>query len=278
MTKSLRQILSKDKCENPSCSSHGKLFRGWLDRREGIRLQGRWYCSPQCLEQAIADLWPRVQPAAREKKPRTHRIPLGLVLLSRGLIDNDALRAALEAQRKSGEGRLGHWLRDIGAATEQQITAALAIQWSCPVFPMDSGRHIECADLVPLPVLEAARMVPVHYLPGTRHLYLAFSDGVDYTSLYAVERMLDCRTEPCMADESALHRAMEEVRHEHTAPEVVFDRIADIAQVAATTRSYAAKLDAQDIRIVACGEYLWVKLQAGPKSCSLLFRVISRIG
>ena len=39
-----------------------------------------------------------------------HRVPLGLVMIEQGWITAAQLRGALEAQRASAAGRLGHWL------------------------------------------------------------------------------------------------------------------------------------------------------------------------
>jgi hypothetical protein len=97
-------------------------------------------------------------PTGTQRRPRQHRIPLGLVLLSRGFIDNQRLQAALQAQRQSRKGRVGEWLMQLGAVNEAQVTMALAIQWSCPVFPLERHhRFIECAGMVPLPILSRAK-------------------------------------------------------------------------------------------------------------------------
>src|SRR5579863_8981934 len=62
-------------------------------------------------------------------------------------------------------GRVGEWLRHLGAVTEEQVTQVLGLQWSIPVFPLgQSRRFLECARLVPLPLLKVAEMLPVHHI------------------------------------------------------------------------------------------------------------------
>ena len=69
----------------------------------------------------------------------SHRVPLGLLLLSRQQLTAAQLRTALEAQRAAGQGKIGEWLRQLGFVTELQVTAALARQWSCPVLITGPG-------------------------------------------------------------------------------------------------------------------------------------------
>jgi hypothetical protein len=264
-------------CEFPNCSKHPSPWRVLAGERQGIRLQGRWYCGPECFEKAARELYSQMLPAARRRQSKRHRVPLGLMLFSLGAISQPALQGALQAQKDSGSGRIGEWLRQAGAVSEAQVTTALAMQWSCPVFPLESHRRfLDCAQLIPIALLESARMVPVHYLPSSKFLYMAFAESIDHTTLYGVEQMLDCRTEPCVASESSLQRALEELRQEPRPPEVVFDSVVDPHEMASTARSYALQLGADDARIVCCGEYIWTRLESKGQVNNLLFQVVAR--
>jgi hypothetical protein len=55
--------------------------------------------------------------------------PIGLLLLSRGAITDEQLKRALLLQREKGSGKIGKFLREIRAASEQDITEGLAAQW-----------------------------------------------------------------------------------------------------------------------------------------------------
>ena len=146
----------------PACTHRRRLWRAWLDPVRGHSLDGRWYCSPECFEQALGSTISGFLNAKPQARAMTHRAPLGLLMLSRGFVDNEQLKQALKAQKDSGTGRVGEWLRHIGAATEEQVTQVLGLQWSIPVFPLgQSRRFLECAQLVPFPLLEVAEMVPV---------------------------------------------------------------------------------------------------------------------
>ena len=58
-------------------------------------------------------------------------------MLEQGWITAGQLRQALEAQRAAGAGRLGHWLVRQQGVSEQLVTRALGLQWSCPVLPLE---------------------------------------------------------------------------------------------------------------------------------------------
>jgi hypothetical protein len=211
-------------------------------------------------------------PQAVHAGTHSHRVPLGLLMLSQGLISHEQLRTALQEQRKSGGQRIGNWLCRLGAVTEQQVTRALGIQWSLPIFPLDKDSHyLECAQLVPFPLLESSCMLPVHFLPASRHLYMAFAEHVDHTALYAVEQMLDCNTEPCLAPQSSIQKALEQIRHQPRPDEVLFDSVCESRAMAHATRSYALKLAADEVRVV--------RLWSAQSTTSLLFQAQeARIG
>ena len=58
-------------------------------------------------------------------------------MLEQGWITSGQLRQALEAQKAAGGGRLGIWLVRQQGVSEQLVTRALGLQWSCPVLPME---------------------------------------------------------------------------------------------------------------------------------------------
>ncbi len=250
------------------------IFGSESDGGQGIEFNQHWYCCPDCFEQAARVELCRMYPVGTGRRPRQHRIPLGLLLLSRGLIDNQKLQEALGAQRESRKGRLGEWLMQLGAVSEDQVTAALATQWNCPVFPLERHpRFIDCAGMVPLPILEAARMAIVHYLPVRNSLYVAFADGIDHCALQALEEMFRCRTEPCIARASSLQHALEAIRSLPRPPEVVIDNIREPQEMAGAVRRYVAATTADRVRIVKFDAYIWAHLENSSQPTNVLFRI-----
>ena len=257
-------------CDDPQCGWKRRLWRRFRWRKAGIRLHEAWYCSPQCFERAAEKDFARLCRSAPEN-PAGHRIPLGLVLLSRGCLTNSQLRTALEAQRAAGTGRIGQWLEKLGYATERQVTAALALQWACPVLE-DLKSDAAALRMVPLTLLESFKMLPVKFAAATRTLLVAFANGIDYRALYAIEGMLDCHTEACIVQTSQIDAALAQARGGARQPEIVFETMGEAAEMARITCGYGLKLGAERVRIAGFGSLLWAKLDGQKQSYDLFFR------
>jgi hypothetical protein len=265
-------------CGNSACRQRRFFWPAWLRKDEGIRLQGHWYCGPECFEHAAQSAFFRLLPGAEEGPKKRHRIPIGLLLLSRGTINDDQLKRALHLQREKGGGKIGKFLREIQAASEQDITEGLAAQWGCPVYPLGKARDfLQCASLLPLTLLEDGRMLPVHYLRLQQTLYMAFVEGVDRTALYAVEQMLHLRTVPCIVSESDLLGALDSFRPLTGPPTAVFESPNEPLEMARTTRSYAWQVGATDVWAARSGRYIWIRMQTPREHKDILFQSLSEV-
>src|ERR1700759_236244 len=140
-------------CSSPLCPRPPSLWQRWWARHEGIWLQQRWYCSVECFQEGVFQRLERVSAGVLRQQQSPSRLPLGLVLLSQGDINGEQLRAALEKQRVAKTGRLGEWLVRMGSITEAQVTAALAVQQRCPVFPICEPQCVPEALQWPLPLV-----------------------------------------------------------------------------------------------------------------------------
>jgi hypothetical protein len=249
------------------------LWWGLLEPLRGYSLDGRWYCSPECFGRALAATIRQFSLETVHPPPKDHRLPLGLLMLSRGLVDDDQLKQALKAQKDSGSGRVGEWLRHIGAVSEEQVTQILGLQLSIPVFPLNqSRRFLECAHLVPFSLLEVAEMVPVHHIATSQNLYLAFSDRINYSALYAVDKLLDCHTEPCLALQSQVVQALSELRGRPHPVEILVDNISDPAEMASTILAHAEGLGAADVRVSGFDGLIWARLLSPSGYTDIMFQ------
>ncbi len=264
---------STRQCESTECPRRRRLWRTWFEPLRGYSLDGHWYCSPECFERALASAFAQFLPGRPQPLVKAHRVPLGLLMLSRGLVNNEQLKKALRAQKDSGSGRVGEWLRHIGAVSEEQVTQILGMQLSIPVFPLNqSRRFLECAHLVPFSILEVAEMLPVHHLPTSQHLYVAFVDRINYSALYAVEKMLECHTEPCVAMQSQVLQALNELRGRPRPVEVLMDSISEPWEMAAAILAQAERQGATDVRACGFDGCIWVRLYSPPGYTDILFQ------
>jgi len=243
----------------PGCIHLCHPWRRLRPRAPAVLFEGVRYCIGQCLETALTGALRRtVPPSAREI---SHRIPLGLLLLSRRDVSAEQLRAGLEAQRAHGSGKIGEWLESLGFINENQVTAALARQWGCPISKVNSFVHRAFpGPQIPLALLEKSKMIPVEFVPSSATLLVAFANGIEYQSLLAIEQMLGCRTEPCMAVSSFVSTGLRELSSEQDDAEFVFDKINDASEFCRIVRSYCLRLLPSEIRLVNCGPYIWVRL------------------
>jgi hypothetical protein len=265
-------------CENSNCRQRCLYRPAWLRKSEGIGLQGQWYCTLECFEEAAQSALFRLLPAAGDPPRKHHRIPIGLLLLSRGTINDRQLKQALVRQREQGGGKIGKILQEIRAASEQDITEGLAAQWGCPTYPLGRAReYLQCASLLPLTLLEDGHMLPVHYLRLQQTLYIAFVEGVDWTALYAVEQMLHLRTVPCIVSESELSGALEVFRPMASAPTAVFESPSEPLEMARTVRSYAWQVSAREVWATRAGRFIWIRMQTARGYKDILFQTLSEV-
>jgi hypothetical protein len=262
------------RCSEAACRVQAKPLRLPRWRKAGVYLDKKWYCSVSCLlpalERAVKELLPDDKPAVE----RGHRVPIGLLLLQRGVITHEQLRQALALQRKRGEGRLGEWLRWMGVATEADITRALATQWGCPVFPLERDQgYRQCAGLVPLSISELYGLLPVFCSEDRSLLYVAFTSGVDHALLYGIERMLGCRTLPCIVNTSAYRAALDDLQSRTELKETNFNSVGSSFEIAHAACSFSERLHAQALQLAVVGGSLWIRFLNSAGPFDLLFHL-----
>jgi hypothetical protein len=261
-------------CSCADCPRRSRLRTSFSGRVAGHSFESRWYCSPGCLQSILRLRLHSLFSGLAFDRARVHRFPIGLLLLNRGSISHPQLREALGQQREAGEGRLGEWLCRLSFITEQQLTAALAQQWGCPIYPLDRQPvQLSFGGLVPLKVLESACAVVAHVSADSAVAHLAFGDRLDFTTLYAVERMLDRRTIASVANQSSVERVLEHLRNANPSQDPTFDSVRDPAEMARIIGSYAGELQAVQVSVARAAAYIWVRFHRKHAARDLLFRI-----
>jgi hypothetical protein len=267
-----RHQQNRPGCGLLSCSGPQTLWQRLQRRRTGTFLQGVFYCQPQCLETALTAQLSQLHVLAPASLP-PNRIPLGLLMVARGKLTYIEVLAALEAQRRARYGKIGDWIEKLGFATEQDVTSALALQWGCPVASSPDPAAIETASRIPLALLEAFHMVPLNYAPSTNTLYLAFGERVDHAALYAIEKILDCHTQPCVAPGKTIERHLDHLRQQPRPSDVEFGPMSDFAEMSRISSSYIARLSPDEVRLSRVGHFIWLRLKVRASATNLLFRL-----
>ncbi len=268
------QVLRRRwQCLGPACLGRERR-RAWRPARIG--LQDGWCCGPECFQAAVETrVTAELHGQAAPRRRRSHRVPLGLLLLSRGTIDHGQLKRALEMQTSYGGGRIGEWLMRDRAIDQEDIAAGVGLQWARPTFRLAQSQSWRlCRGWVPLSILETQRLLPLHFAPARRKLYVGFTQNVDPTALAALARIFECKTESCIVTDAALDGALEQLRalpaYDHV-QDIGFDHLDDPAEIAGIVRQYAQFIEARQTRVETVGPFLWVRLR-GQKIVHLTFK------
>ena len=146
----LRQLVSRWGERVLHCNGHdcGGARRAWERISNGagsVCVHGLRYCFPHCFERELTRRLDRMQPT-RALRPRpAHRLPLGLLMLSRGELTHSQLGETLQEQQRHKERRIGECMQQLGYVREPQVTAALALQWCCPVLKTMPQQAVDCS-------------------------------------------------------------------------------------------------------------------------------------
>src|SRR4030081_2442388 len=275
-------------CALVSCTGSRPLWQRL--RRQGAFLQGAFYCQPQCLEAALVSKISQLRVLAVAPQ-QANRSPLGLLMVAAGRNTVLEVRAALEAQRRARYGKIGEWIEKLGFATEQEVTTALALQWGCPVAASFDPSTIHSLGNIPLPILEAFQMLPLNHVAATNTLYLAFGERVDHGALYAIEKILACRTQPCVAGRKSVACQLDSIcQLPHTSAvgfgpmrqfphtnDVKFGPRNDLAEMARIASIYTARLSPEAVRLSRIGRFIWLRLDVRSKTPSTATNLVFRL-
>lgn len=255
---STRRARAFPSCANPHCTS------GWMQlwrKRKVPVIEGGWLCSPACTRARIEELMRREQSGARPAPAHRHRVPIGLVLLNQGWITHEQLKQALEAQRAGSKLRLGEWLVAHRGLSEQHLTQALGVQWSCPVFSLEERGATPPVTAVPRLLPESFGFVPLR-LTASGRLYLAFEDRIDHSLALAVERMTGLRVVSGLLSAGAFAEANRRMAQgRFTRARLIEAGSADL--LADAFARHIEKEKPAEARLVRMRDLLWLRLWHG---------------
>jgi hypothetical protein len=230
--------------------------------KQGPRFDGLLICSRGCLKTLVCTALRReIDGSGQTAEAYCHRIPLGLLLLSRRSITREQLRGAIASQKAAGHGRLGEWLIRTEAVDEEAVAHALAAQWGVPVLPQDAHPDMHTARLLPRLLMEAFGVLPVR-VAAHKILYLAVDEQVDRRLNLGIEKMTGYQVEAIVLKASAYLRLRQAV-FEQAAPAVKFYSSGSIASLEDSIADLIAENGAVASRLVRVNQYIWVRVETG---------------
>lgn len=238
--------------------------------KTGVEVQSSWYCSPACVRSAVAHAFQRAsqeRTANEQVPPRT--LPLGLLLHSRGELDEIQLNTALRIAREWNV-PIGQVLIREKMATERQITSALATQCGCAAY---FGRIDQrAARTLPRSLQAVYRILPLEFIPSRKLIYVGFQSRPNYSLLMAIESILGCRPEPAIIPESRLAEALEQ--GDAGGPEeICFTTSMNAVEVAQICAEYAFRRGSRSIRYARCIDRFWLRVGFSAQTLDLFFRL-----
>jgi hypothetical protein len=247
-------------CGNRDCDS------GWLHlwrSRSAPIFEDQWSCSAGCTVTQI-EVGVRRELAGKriDPTPHRHRVPLGLVMLEQGWINSEQLRRALEAQRETGQGKLGQWLILQQNIPEYLVTRALGLQWNSPVLSLDRHDPQAMASILPRLFLDAFAVLPLRIAAG-QILYLGFEDRLDPVVALAAERMTGLRVEAGLVRESSFqlaHRRMLEAAF----PATELIEASSASSLARALGKAVERVKPMQSKLIRMHDCLWLRMWRRP--------------
>lgn len=245
-------------------------------RKAGIRMHGAWYCSSRCFRWAAEREVLQLLKPAKEQPAHVSRMPLGLNLISHGLLTIEQLKKATDEQKEAG-GEIGELLIRQGSVSQKQVTAVRAAEWGCPVFAVPK-QPARIGINLPATLMRIYSMIPVHYVGTTNLLLVGFVHNVEYGLLYAIEQMTGCETKPCFVTPSDFETQMKQQQKELGQPgfapvrELTFESIQNAQEIARALCASGLEIEADEAFIGKCKEYLWARLKSESQAIDFLFR------
>lgn len=256
------------RCAQADCNITA-LQRSVSLRGNGVHVGDQWYCGPVCFQAEAEQRFTRIldsrkRPIAR----RSPRMPLELVMVSRGIITEEQLKAAY-ASKQSEEG-IVRTLLNLGYVTTDQVLSATAAQWGFPVFPLKSaGPAVDIK--LPSHLIEKYRFLPVHLSPNTGKLLLGFVNGVEHGLVHVVETITGHTVAPCFIapDEYERYRPY----FVNNQSEVVFESSSSAKEMASILRNYGQQIEADEAAFAQCREFTWIRLKHNSAPFDVIFQL-----
>jgi hypothetical protein len=236
----------------------------------GLRFNGHWYCSRECVEHAA-----RVgldTPAVAVTSAALPPLKLGVLLRHLGVITEQTLDIALEAQRSTGR-RLGAELLALGLAPADAILKALAAQGNVSYLPaFDASRVTQGPPWLPAETVRALGLVPFEADDVQKRLRVICTAPVPRSAIRALLKLTGWTAEPYLVEDSTWQQALRVYR---PAAQVTGQRREAVtvkgADAAAARVADSALLDRSvTMRTANCDQYTWVRVEGKQQVSDLL--------
>jgi hypothetical protein len=251
------------RCADPGCARWRpeRLAPRWAT---GMRFNGDWYCSRDCVEHAAREGLdtPALPPSSSRALPR---LRLGVLLRHMGAISEAALNEGLRSQRTSGR-TLGQELLHLRLVAADAVLRALSAQAGVGYLAaFDVERVTRGPSWLPTATVRALGVVPFEAHEATRIVKVICTAPVPRSALRALTTLTGWEAEPYLVEDQVWQSALEAYcpaqattereRGEARTMSGVADAAAWVADTAQSRRSVT-------MRSARSGDYTLVRVEA----------------
>ena len=241
----------------------------------GLRFNGHWYCSRECVESAarVGLDTPAVATTSVAPLPP---LKLGVLLRHLGAITESALESALESQRGSGR-RLGAELQHLGLVDSEIVLKALAAQSGVSFLPsFDVNRVMAGPSWLPAETVRALGLVPFEADESQKRLRVICAPPVPRSAARALLKLTGWTAEPYLVQDEVWQDALSLYRSalpkSGQRPEVT--TVTGAAAAAARVADNALLDRSVTMRAASCDQYTWVRVEGAQQVSDLLIPVM----
>ncbi len=249
--------------------------RRWLTERQlqvsrvGVTFDQSWYCSYSCaLSRIEGRLQMLLTPRSLRRVMQT-RPSFSLTLVRRGQLTDQQYKDTIEYVRAT-DYEFGEAAVRLGFVTASDVTESRAVHWACPLFAYSPGLNYSTVH-IPSPLRLRHSMVPLHHLPNSNRLFVGFQYGVEYATLFAIEQITGCTTQPCLIAPHAFAKVHSELTDCRAVEERYVEGVGSVREVTQLICQAGRAMDAESVAIARCDKMLWSRLTGRIKTTDLLF-------
>jgi hypothetical protein len=238
-----------------------------------MQLNGNWYCSRACLEQAALSGLGESEDGSRPGRPAPSLRPLklGVLLRHAGVVTQPQLESALDLAARTGL-RIGEQLEQLGYATPDAVLRALAAQAGVSYLAAFDVTRVTRAP-IPLPasMVRALGLVPFEADQHRRRIHVVSAAPLPRAAIRAMARLTGWYVDAYLVTDAAFAAALDAYRSDGDAPVAHdVDMVRTLTDAAARIADHAASDRAVTMRHAACDDYTWVRVEGSQHVRDLL--------
>ena len=232
----------------------------------GLRFNERWYCSRECVENAVkARLDAPTQTASVPSLPP---LRLGVLLRHLGALTEEQLTAALASQRTTGR-KLGDELQRLALVSSDAVLRALAAQSGVSyLYSFDPALAGQGPEWLPEETVRALGLVPFEVNASEQRIKVVCTAPVPKAALRALTKLTGWLPEAYLVDDKVWEAAMRAYRSKSSdSSSAGTSRVNDLAAAASRVADVALADRAITMRHASYDRYTWVRVE-GPQHWS----------